>query len=336
MAFLLAKIVFLLALTALLSAAITWWWMRTRFEDVTEVYARLADADAEAERRVARLERELAEARNAIVSGASEAPTQPDDGGKLAALEQELAGREAKILAQQEQIEALEVQVATAPTPSPAPRGDEALRSRVIELELALKVASSSSDGAEAKVEQLEAALAQAAARERALQADLNACTGLVTRLRETPLPAHEPVPVPVAEPVAEPEAAAEPEPEPVAEAEPVPEPVPVPEPAPAATPQPAALTAVLASDDGTNRLSHAAFGAPDELQRIKGVGPKLSKMLHGIGVFYFWQVAAWSDADVERVDELLEAFQGRIRRDRWVAQAGALAEEPGAAKPPA
>jgi predicted flap endonuclease-1-like 5' DNA nuclease len=55
--------------------------------------------------------------------------------------------------------------------------------------------------------------------------------------------------------------------------------------------------------------------------------------MLHGIGVYYFWQVADWSAADVRHVDDRQEVFKGRISRDEWVKQAGSLAREPGSAR---
>ena len=79
--------------------------------------------------------------------------------------------------------------------------------------------------------------------------------------------------------------------------------------------------------------LKSASFGKPDDLKRISGVGPKLEKMLNGIGVYYFFQVEAWNKADVRRVDDLLDVFKGRIERDEWVAQAHRLARQPGAAK---
>lgn len=75
------------------------------------------------------------------------------------------------------------------------------------------------------------------------------------------------------------------------------------------------------------NRLQRAAFGKPDDLKVISGVGPKLEKMLHGIGVYYYWQVADWNKADVQEADELLDAFKGRIERDEWVKQARKLAK---------
>ncbi len=86
---------------------------------------------------------------------------------------------------------------------------------------------------------------------------------------------------------------------------------------------------------DRGNRLRSAAFGKPDDLKTISGVGPKLEKMLHGIGVYYFWQVADWSPADVQEADDLLDAFKGRIERDEWVKQAGKLAQQPTASRRP-
>jgi len=64
-----------------------------------------------------------------------------------------------------------------------------------------------------------------------------------------------------------------------------------------------------------------------DDLKMIKGVGPKLEKMLHGLGFFHFDQVAKWSDEEVQWVDQNLEGFKGRVSRDNWVEQAKLLAD---------
>lgn len=63
-----------------------------------------------------------------------------------------------------------------------------------------------------------------------------------------------------------------------------------------------------------------------DDLRRIKGLGPKLVTILAEQGVTSFAQIAAWSDADVARIDATLGRFQGRITRDQWVEQAKLLA----------
>lgn len=65
---------------------------------------------------------------------------------------------------------------------------------------------------------------------------------------------------------------------------------------------------------------------AADDLSRIKGVGPKLEATLIALGVTRFSQIAAWSEADIDRIDAQLGRFEGRIRRDNWVAQAQFLA----------
>ncbi|GIX14859.1 MAG: hypothetical protein KatS3mg118_2818 [Paracoccaceae bacterium] len=67
--------------------------------------------------------------------------------------------------------------------------------------------------------------------------------------------------------------------------------------------------------------------GRPDDLKRIRGVGPKLEEMLHGLGIFHYDQIAAWTDAEVAWVDEHLEGFRGRVSRDQWVEQARILAQ---------
>jgi len=83
------------------------------------------------------------------------------------------------------------------------------------------------------------------------------------------------------------------------------------------------------------NLLSHAGHGRPDDLTRIKGVKRVMERTLHDAGVFYFWQIADWSEEDIEHMPDLLPEFKGRIERDEWVEQAGELATEPDAAVPP-
>nr|MDJ0823292.1 NAD(P)H-dependent oxidoreductase subunit E [Paracoccaceae bacterium] len=72
--------------------------------------------------------------------------------------------------------------------------------------------------------------------------------------------------------------------------------------------------------------LTEARGGAPDDLKQIKGVGPKLEKLLHSLGFFHFDQVAAWTAEEIAWVDENLEGFKGRVTRDNWVEQAKQLA----------
>lgn len=88
--------------------------------------------------------------------------------------------------------------------------------------------------------------------------------------------------------------------------------------------------------DDEANLLTHAAFGASDELEQIVGVGPMLAELLHDVGVYYFWQIAEWTEEDVAYVDNKLLHFKGRIERDNWVGQSRQLAAQPTSAQRPA
>lgn len=65
-----------------------------------------------------------------------------------------------------------------------------------------------------------------------------------------------------------------------------------------------------------------------DDLKRIKGVGPKLEKLLNSLGVTSYSQIAAWDDDEIDRIDSQLGTFAGRIRRDDWPAQARYLAAD--------
>ena len=104
----------------------------------------------------------------------------------------------------------------------------------------------------------------------------------------------------------------------------------PEPAPAPAAAPAyaPAYEAPAAAPVDGTKPATMAAprDGGPDDLKQIKGVGPKLEAMLHGMGFYHFDQIANWTGAEVAWVDENLEGFKGRVSRDGWVEQARLLA----------
>jgi predicted flap endonuclease-1-like 5' DNA nuclease len=68
------------------------------------------------------------------------------------------------------------------------------------------------------------------------------------------------------------------------------------------------------------------SHGVPDDLQRMKGVGPKLAGLLQGRGLSRFEQIAALTPEEVTAIDAELGAFKGRLTRDRVVEQAGFLA----------
>ena len=100
---------------------------------------------------------------------------------------------------------------------------------------------------------------------------------------------------------------------------------------APAAAPAPAAAapaaakekTPTASKDDGAPEfLTAAREGGPDDLKQIKGVGPKLEKTLHNMGIYHFDQIAGWGPKEQAWMDDNLEGFKGRATRDDWVAQA--------------
>ena len=87
-----------------------------------------------------------------------------------------------------------------------------------------------------------------------------------------------------------------------------------------------AAAAAPVAVESGAEafELLVAPRGAPDDLAKLNGVGPQLVKKLNDAGVFHYWQIAAMTAGDVEKIDGDLK-LNGRIVRDGWVEQARTL-----------
>lgn len=71
--------------------------------------------------------------------------------------------------------------------------------------------------------------------------------------------------------------------------------------------------------------LAAARDGKPDDLKLIKGIGRRNEGRLHGLGIWHFAQIGAWTPENVEWIGSYL-AFPGRIERENWVEQAKALA----------
>ena len=70
--------------------------------------------------------------------------------------------------------------------------------------------------------------------------------------------------------------------------------------------------------------LLTAPRGAPDDLAKLTGVGPQIVKKLNEHGVFHYWQIAAMTKDDADKLDADLK-FNGRVARDNWVDQARTL-----------
>ena len=63
---------------------------------------------------------------------------------------------------------------------------------------------------------------------------------------------------------------------------------------------------------------------APDDLQKIKGIGPRLAAVLNELGIYRYRQIAELSPDEITGINERLR-FKGRIEREKWVEQAREL-----------
>ena len=68
------------------------------------------------------------------------------------------------------------------------------------------------------------------------------------------------------------------------------------------------------------------ASGPPDDLQRLKGVGPKFASSLNLLGITRFEQLAKLGEGEIDRLDNQLGPFKGRLQRDQIPLQAEYLA----------
>jgi predicted flap endonuclease-1-like 5' DNA nuclease len=68
------------------------------------------------------------------------------------------------------------------------------------------------------------------------------------------------------------------------------------------------------------------ASDSPDNLQLLKGVGPKLAQKLADQGIIRFEQLAGMTENEIGMLEEKLGPFKGRLTRDRVVEQASYLA----------
>lgn len=69
-----------------------------------------------------------------------------------------------------------------------------------------------------------------------------------------------------------------------------------------------------------------AAPAGDDDLTQLTGVGPAFAKKLVEAGVTSFAQIAAWDDAEIERLDGEISGLKGKAEKGDWVAEAKKLA----------
>ncbi len=79
------------------------------------------------------------------------------------------------------------------------------------------------------------------------------------------------------------------------------------------------------ASQINFERIGRSAAHEKDDLKLIKGVGHFIEKKLNALGIYTFEQVANFNEEDETKVNEAIEFFPGRIKRDAWAKQAKVL-----------
>lgn len=87
----------------------------------------------------------------------------------------------------------------------------------------------------------------------------------------------------------------------------------------------PEAPTPTRAPDGRPPAFSAPLAGGKDNLQRIKGIGPKIEERLNGWGIYHFEQLAALTPDNAAWIDGQL-GFRGRVARESWIGQAAMLA----------
>ena len=74
--------------------------------------------------------------------------------------------------------------------------------------------------------------------------------------------------------------------------------------------------------------LGTAKASDKDDLQVIKGVGPFIEEKLNALGIYTYLQISKMKGGLEDQVNEAIEFFPGRVKRDQWVNQAKTLLNE--------
>jgi predicted flap endonuclease-1-like 5' DNA nuclease len=83
-----------------------------------------------------------------------------------------------------------------------------------------------------------------------------------------------------------------------------------------------------VAHAEAQTKASDSALRQPDDLKRIRGIGPSFERKLHALEVTRFAQIASWNEADVERIAQALQILPQRVTRDGWIESAARLVAE--------
>ena len=65
-----------------------------------------------------------------------------------------------------------------------------------------------------------------------------------------------------------------------------------------------------------------------DNLKQIHGIGPAFERVLNNMGIVTFQQVAQWDSTTIQQIAAKLDTVPGRIKRDKWIANAKKLHEQ--------
>ena len=74
--------------------------------------------------------------------------------------------------------------------------------------------------------------------------------------------------------------------------------------------------------------LGTAKASDKNDLQAIKGVGPFIEEKLNALGIYTYEQISKMTSELEDTVNEAIEFFPGRVKRDEWVAQSKTLLGE--------
>ncbi|WP_373517604.1 NrfD/PsrC family molybdoenzyme membrane anchor subunit, partial [Pricia sp.] len=66
----------------------------------------------------------------------------------------------------------------------------------------------------------------------------------------------------------------------------------------------------------------------PDDLKKVKGIGPQMEATLNEIGIYTFAQVGRMTKREYDLLDSITEFFPGRAQRDDWAGQARLLSSK--------